>query len=374
MGGLLITSITSGQLISRTGRYKPFPIAGTAIMVVGLALLSTMDAHTTRLAASGFMFVLGLGLGLVMQVLVLAVQNAVEYKDLGVATSGATLFRSIGGSVGTAVLGSIFSNQLSSKLASTLPASAKAALGSGGSVTLNTAKLAKLPPPIHTIYTTAFTDALSTVFVVASAIAAAAFLLSWLLEQRPLRDSIAAGTGIGESFAVPKHTDSFAEAARALTALIGRDARRHRIERLAERAGVNLSAAACWLVVRLHEDPAADVPALCEAFDIPAEVGEHVQARSPRGGVLGGLRDVGYLLVDSSCDEHLNEVGSVVAETVRRPELGFLLLIGKTRNILEPINLDHVLFRRNVCSFTPRIVHTYRLGYCLPSRRVAFRA
>jgi predicted MFS family arabinose efflux permease len=109
MAGLLITSILSGQYISRKGRYKPFPIAGTAIMVVGLFLLSTMDPATTRAAASGFMFVLGLGLGLTMQVLVLAVQNAVDYKDLGVATSGATLFRSIGGSVGTAVLGSIFS-------------------------------------------------------------------------------------------------------------------------------------------------------------------------------------------------------------------------------------------------------------------------
>jgi EmrB/QacA subfamily drug resistance transporter len=127
MGGLLITSIGSGQVISRTGRYRPYPIAGTAIMVVGLGLLSTMDAHTSRLAASAFMFVFGLGLGLVMQVLVLAVQNAVDYKDLGVATSGATLFRSIGGSVGTAVLGAIFSNRLSSELASSLPASARGA-------------------------------------------------------------------------------------------------------------------------------------------------------------------------------------------------------------------------------------------------------
>ena len=140
MAGLLITSIASGQIISRTGRYKPFPIAGTAIMVVGLSLLSTMDAHTSRALASLFMFVLGLGLGSVMQVLVLAVQNSVDYADLGVATSGATLFRSIGGSVGTAVLGSIFSNRLSSELSTTLPASARGTLGSGGSVTLDTAQ------------------------------------------------------------------------------------------------------------------------------------------------------------------------------------------------------------------------------------------
>ncbi|HTW11626.1 MAG TPA: MDR family MFS transporter, partial [Solirubrobacteraceae bacterium] len=114
MGGLLITSIGSGQIISRTGRYKPFPIAGTFVMVVGLYLLSRMDAATTRAVSSAYMFVLGLGLGMVMQVLVLAVQNAVDYEDLGVATSGATLFRSIGGSVGTAILGSIFSSRLKS--------------------------------------------------------------------------------------------------------------------------------------------------------------------------------------------------------------------------------------------------------------------
>src|SRR6202023_3277388 len=107
----------------------PFPIIGTAVMTVGLLLLSTMNAQTGRLEASAYMFILGLGLGLVMQVLVLAVQNAVDYHDLGVATSGATLFRSIGGSVGTAVLGSIFSNRLSAELASALPRLAGGLLG-----------------------------------------------------------------------------------------------------------------------------------------------------------------------------------------------------------------------------------------------------
>jgi EmrB/QacA subfamily drug resistance transporter len=272
MAGLLITSIGSGQIISRTGRYKPFPIAGTALMVVGLALLSTMDANTSRLAASGFMFVLGLGLGCVMQVLVLAVQNAVDYRDLGVATSGATLFRSIGGSVGTAVLGSIFSNRLSSELASALPAGAKGALG--GSVgQANPAALEKLPAPIHAAYIAAFTNALGTVFVVAAVVAGVAFLLSWALPQRRLRETVAAGSGIGESFAIPKHTDSLAEASRALTVLIGRDRRKLFVEQIAERAGVDLSAAGSWLIVRLHEDAGADIPELCERFAVPVEVG-----------------------------------------------------------------------------------------------------
>ncbi|MFZ0043627.1 MAG: MDR family MFS transporter [Solirubrobacteraceae bacterium] len=273
MLGLLITSIGSGQLITRTGKYKPYPIAGTAIMVVGLVLLSTMDPQTTRDTASAFMFVLGLGLGLTMQVLVLAVQNAVDYKDLGVATSGATLFRSIGGSVGTAILGSIFANRLSAEISAKLPAQAAGKV-SGGVGSLSSSALKRLPAPIHDAYLTAFTNALSTVFEVAAGVAAVAFLLSWALEQRPLRDTVAASTGIGEGMAAPRDTASIAEASRMLAVLVGRDRRREMVERLAERAGVDLSAAAAWLIVRLHDDPDADIPKLCASFDIPVDVGE----------------------------------------------------------------------------------------------------
>ena len=119
MGGMLVTSISSGQLISRTGRYKIFPVVGTAVMTFGLFLLSRMTPETSTLAASGIMLLMGLGLGMVMQVLVIAVQNAVDYRDLGVATSGATLFRLIGGSVGTAVLGAIFVTRLGGRARAT---------------------------------------------------------------------------------------------------------------------------------------------------------------------------------------------------------------------------------------------------------------
>src|SRR4029077_16384210 len=122
MVGLLASSIGSGQLISRTGRYKVFPIIGTATSAVGLFLLSGLDPETGSLEASVYMLVLGVGLGFVMQVLILAVQNAVPYGQLGVATSSATLFRSIGGSLGTAILGAIFSNRLAHEFASQLPA------------------------------------------------------------------------------------------------------------------------------------------------------------------------------------------------------------------------------------------------------------
>lgn len=105
MGGVLVSSITSGQIISRTGRYRIFPICGTAVMTIALFLLSSLDIATPPALAASFMLLLGLGLGMVMQILVMAVQNAVPYAQLGVATSGTTLFRSIGGSVGTAIFG-----------------------------------------------------------------------------------------------------------------------------------------------------------------------------------------------------------------------------------------------------------------------------
>jgi EmrB/QacA subfamily drug resistance transporter len=325
MAGLLITSIGSGQLISRYGRYKPFPIAGTAIMVVGLFLLSTMGPHTTRVAASAFMFVLGLGLGLTMQVLVLAVQNAVDYKDLGVATSGATLFRSIGGSVGTAVLGSIFSNRLAAELASALPRSTSGSLGTGAS--LNTAALRKLPAPIHDAYLTAFTNALSTVFIVAACVAAVAFLLSWALQQRPLRETIAASTGIGESFAAPKPTDSLAEASRAMSVLIGREGRRALVARLCERAGVDLPPAAAWLIVRLQESGGtrpASIPALCEEFDIPVDVGQQA---------LRTLDERGLLRRDPSAGE---DRGRVVGLTPAGAEIAERL-VAERRATLERV-------------------------------------
>ena len=293
-------------MISRTGRYKPYPIAGNAVMVVGLFLLSRMDAGTSTATRTFYMFVLGLGLGLTMQVLVLAVQNAVDYKDLGVATSGATLFRSIGGSVGTAVLGSIFSNRLTAELTSALPRSATGALGNVSS--LNPAALKRLPVPIHQAYLTAFTNALSTVFIVAACVAAVAFLFSWALEQRPLRDTVTASTGIGESFAAPRPTDSLAEASRAMSVLVGREGRRELVAGLVQRAGVDLSPAAAWLIVRLAETDSGhptSIAALCEGFDIPLEVGQRA---------LRELDERGLLLRDPAAGQDRGRVVGVTAE------------------------------------------------------------
>jgi EmrB/QacA subfamily drug resistance transporter len=181
MAGLLISSIGSGQLISRFGRYKVFPIAGTLIMALGLALLSRLQVDTSTFATGAYMLVLGLGLGMVVQVLVLAVQNAVDYRQLGVATSGSILFRQIGGSIGVAVFGAIFANHLAGNLDRRIPA------GMHVPAAASPAALKRLPPGLHAAYVTAVTDALHPVFLAAAGAAALAFVLAWLLRELPLR-------------------------------------------------------------------------------------------------------------------------------------------------------------------------------------------
>src|ERR671924_2217213 len=147
MAGLLVAAIASGRAISRIGRYKIFPIAGTAVLVVGMYLLSLLGIGSAPWVASVYMLVVGVGIGLVMQVLVLVVQNDARPQDIGVATSTATFFRSVGGSFGVAIFGTIFSSRLSDQLAR-LPHSVTASLGSG--VHLNPAQARHLPPVVHT--------------------------------------------------------------------------------------------------------------------------------------------------------------------------------------------------------------------------------
>jgi EmrB/QacA subfamily drug resistance transporter len=257
MAGVLIGSIGSGQVITRTGRYRLFPIAGTAIACVGMLLLSTLDQDTSGVAAAAFMLIMGLGLGLVMQVLVLAVQNAVPYEELGVATSGATLFRSIGGSLGTAVLGAIFTNRLASELAAKLPANAPQSGALQGAGSLDPAAVQRLPTPVHDAYIGAFTDSLATVFVVAGAVVAVAFVLTWLLEERPLRQTVETA-GVGEAFAAPREGDSLSEITRELARLVGRERTRAFIEEVVGAARVGLPPGAAWVLVRGREGEPLD--------------------------------------------------------------------------------------------------------------------
>ena len=201
MLGVLVTSTGSGFLISRYGRYRVFPILGTAIAAVGLYLLSTLEVATPTNVAAGYMLLVGLGLGLVMQVLVLAAQNAVDYRLLGVATSGSTLFRQVGGSIGVSVFGAIFTNQLGHELVRRLPAGAHAPAHA------SPIAVQHLPPAIHAVYVTAVAVALHPVFLTAAGVMVGAFGLSWLLRDVPLRET-AGAPGTGESFATPSAAGS----------------------------------------------------------------------------------------------------------------------------------------------------------------------
>jgi hypothetical protein len=190
---------------------------------------------------------------MVMQVLVLATQNAVSYDQLGVATSGATLFRSIGGSLGTAVLGAIFSGRLTSELSDRIPTGA--AKGTEGGV--NPAQIQQLPTPLHDAYISSFTDALHSVFIVATCVMVVAFVLAWLIREQPLRQTVETSAGVGESFGAPVDTDSLREITRGLTRLVGRERTLAFLEGATERAGVELSPSAAWLLLR---GGAADAP------------------------------------------------------------------------------------------------------------------
>ncbi len=188
MAGLLVASVLSGRAITRIGRYKMFPIAGTGVLVVGMYLLSRLTPGTPLWTASTYMLVVGVGLGLVMQVLVLVVQNDANPREIGVATSTATFFRSVGGAFGVAIFGAIFASRLADQLR-LFPARVAARLGSG--VHLNPEQARHLPPAVHEDFLNAFAHALHGVFLFGMAAAFVPFVLSWFLKEVPLRTTIA---------------------------------------------------------------------------------------------------------------------------------------------------------------------------------------
>lgn len=186
MGGLIVSGVVSGQIITRTGRYKVFPIVGTILTTVALVLLATMDANTTRLTAGFYMAALGVGIGLFMQMLVLAVQNSVERRYMGTATSTVNLFRTLGGSVGAAAVGSMFTHRLDDQLPRYLPADVVADIG-GESGGFHPDAIADLPPRIQNGIAEAFGHALPPTFGYLAVPLAVAVVLAFALKEKPLR-------------------------------------------------------------------------------------------------------------------------------------------------------------------------------------------
>jgi EmrB/QacA subfamily drug resistance transporter len=287
MLGLLITSVLSGQLISRFGRYKIFPIIGTAVTTLGMVLLSRLGIATSLWVVVVDMIVLGLGLGLVMQVLVLAVQNSVDYRMLGVATSGSTTFRSVGGSIGVSLFGAIFTNRLHTELAERLP-------GVRLPTTTTPAAIGALPTAVHESYVHALTSALSPVFMVAALICSLSFVLSLFIPELPLRKTSAA-EGIGETFAEPRPADSERELERLLSVIARREERWRAYDLLAERAHVDLDPEETWTLARLSEHAPATADALASETGVtPERIEQSLRELEERGAVarLNGTFDL----------------------------------------------------------------------------------
>jgi len=186
VAGMLCTFIVSGRLVTRTGRYKIFPIVGSAVLAGGLVLLSRLSPHTSFTLAAVYMVVVGLGIGLVMQVLVVAVQNSVPFTQLGTATSTATFFRTIGGVFGVSALSTVLNNRLLAQLRAHASA-AQLKLLHGSSIAANPAQINRLPAPERLLVVGAFSHALQIVFLVAVPFTVLAFLLSWIMKEIPLR-------------------------------------------------------------------------------------------------------------------------------------------------------------------------------------------
>jgi len=321
MGGMLVTSIGSGQIISRTGRYRAFPLAGTALITCALLLLSRLHAGTPLTVVMAAMLLLGMGLGCVMQVLVIATQNAVAYADLGVATSAATLARLMGGSLGTAVLGAIF--------AAGLPPEFQ------GFVT--PASLAQLPAGDRASYAVAVAEALGHMFAVAGGIAAFGVLLAWLLPERRLRETIAAagesaGGDAGQAFAMPPETESLPQLLRGLSVLADRDVRLKHVAVIVQRAGVDLSPAAAWTLIRLDRDESADPAGLAElrarGLVIPRDGAGPEHGWRPNGE--------GCTLLERLCDARRAHLAELFAEWDPASHEALARLLGQLSRQLVP--------------------------------------
>ncbi|MFJ4470822.1 DHA2 family efflux MFS transporter permease subunit [Streptomyces sp. NPDC089424] len=306
--GLLVASTGSGQIVSRTGRWKVFPLAGTFVTTVGLLLLHNLDVSSSDVVIGVTFFVFGFGLGLVMQVLVLIVQNAVSYEDLGVATSGATFFRSIGAAFGVAVFGSVFAGRLGEQLADAFRG---VPLPSGVSVEglgSDLRGIALLPPELRGLARGAYASAITDVFLYAAPVAFLAFVLAWFLKEDRLRVSVTAPDVSQTLASNPVQRSSYDEVCRALSVLGTREGRQDVYRKISARAGYDLLPAASWLVLRIKRYGRVEPGVLAERSTVPL------------GVILDGARQVEErrLAVREGLDLVLTEEGRVVAERLAR--------------------------------------------------------
>ena len=284
--GLLITSMGSGVLVGRTGRYKIFPVVGTAVMAGAFVLLSQMGADTPVWRQSLYLFVLGTGIGLCMQVLILTVQNTAKFEDLGVATSGVTFFRTIGSSFGAAIFGSLFANFLDDRIGPALAAAGAPALAAQSPQALHRLPAATAAPIID-----AYADSLGRVFLCAAPVALVGFVLALMLKEVPLREmEDVMSVDLGEGFGMPS-TETPEQILELAVARMMRDSPDLRLRSLAGSPGCDLDVAALWGLLQIYRNKqvfgSARLTDIAERLRVPCEVLEPTFRR---------LADTGYAL------------------------------------------------------------------------------
>ncbi|MFC9607497.1 DHA2 family efflux MFS transporter permease subunit [Streptomyces niveus] len=305
--GLLITSTVSGQIVSRTGRWKVFPILGTGIIAIGLLLLHQLEVSSGTWEMSAYFFVFGAGLGLVMQVLVLVAQNSVRYEDLGVATSGATFFRSIGASFGVAIFGTIFTNLLRNKLTDSLAGQRLPPGTSPGNLAADPRSVGRLPPALRSGVLDAYSSSITSVFLYAVPVVLVAFVVAWFLKEDKLRGSVTAPE-VSETLASnPVERSSRDECARMLSVLGTREGRRRIYETITEKSGYDLHPAASWLLLRIKRHGVVDPARLADTTPVPLMVVNDASRQIEERG-LARRDGVGLVLT-----EHGVEVAEVLA-------------------------------------------------------------
>jgi EmrB/QacA subfamily drug resistance transporter len=270
MGGLLVASIGTGQLISKFGRYKIYPICGTVMMALGLFLMSRIDEHTKSSVLGWDMVVFGLGIGLTMQVLTIATQNNVDYADLGVATSGVTYFRSIGGSFGASIFGTILNNDLSSKVTASLHNGTLSPKFPVTQILGDPTSVNKLPPPIRDPFLHLYATSCAHVFLIVAPVALLGFLLALFLREVPLRAATST-TDLGESSGLPTFRTSLAEIERFVTKLSSRQNVWERYGRVIERADLDISVPHAYALFRLHHAGPVTEEQICAHLKTPVD-------------------------------------------------------------------------------------------------------
>ncbi|MEV7161312.1 MDR family MFS transporter [Streptomyces microflavus] len=299
--GLLLTSTASGQIVSRTGRWKVFPLAGTALTAAGLLLLHRLTPDSSTWEMSLYFFVFGAGLGLVMQVLVLVVQNAVSYQDLGVATSGATFFRSIGASFGVAIFGTVFTNRLTGQLESALAGRSVPPGADAERLAADPRAIQMLPADLRPSILSAYSTSITDVFLYAAPVVLVAFVLAWFLREDKLRGSVTAPDTSQTLASNPVERSSYDECARALSVLATREGRREIYEKITARAGYDLLPAASWLLLRIKRHGTVEPARLAEVTPVPLRVITDA-ARQVEGRGLARREGLQMILTDEGAE------------------------------------------------------------------------